>query len=281
LRAATINHGLKLLKYRLENAKFGAMSDKIKWIEPQQRYAFCALSVIPVREEPKDSAQQVTQLLFGEPIEILQHGQPWLKIRSYLDGYEGYIDHKQVLALTEKELRRWLDSSTYSNVQYQTIHGPFGAQILSGGSRIGSLREFAIGGFSYTIDLEPKPIESWAYAMSFLNTPYLWGGKSVFGIDCSGLVQNVFRQLDHNLPRDAYQQAELGSVVEFEERKVLDLAFFKNSNGKIHHVGLVGPAEQILHASGQVRLDQLTSEGIFNAAAADFTHSLYEIRRLF
>jgi cell wall-associated NlpC family hydrolase len=70
-------------------------------------------------------------------------------------------------------------------------------------------------------------------------------------------------------------------MVEFADRKVLDLAFFKNSNGKIHHVGLVGPNEQILHASGQVRLDKLTTEGIFNEAAADFTHSLCEIRRLF
>lgn len=281
LRCATIIHGLKLVKYRLENAKFGAMSDKIKWLEPQQRFAFCALSVVPVREEPKDSAQQVTQLLFGEPIEILTHGQPWLKIRSFLDAYEGFIDHKQVLALTEKELRRWLDAGIYSNQHYQTINGPYGIQNLSGGSRIGSMREFSIGDFNYTTEQQTKTTDAWEYAMSFLNTPYLWGGKSIFGIDCSGFVQNVFRQLDFNLPRDAYQQAELGNLVTFEERQPLDLAFFKNANGKIHHVGLVGPDQQILHASGQVRLDQLTAEGIFNEAAADFTHSLFEIRRLF
>ena len=82
------------------------MSEKIKWLEPHQRFAFCALSVIPVRAEPKDSAEQSTQLLFGEPIEIIAFDRPWLKIRSFLDGYEGYIDHKQVLPLTEKELRQ-------------------------------------------------------------------------------------------------------------------------------------------------------------------------------
>lgn len=281
LRCATIIHGLKLVKYRLENAKFGAMSDKIKWLEPQQRYAFCALSVVPVREEPKDSAQQVTQLLFGEPVEILAHGQPWLKIRSFLDAYEGFIDHKQVLALTEKELRRWLDASIYSNQQFQTINGPYGLQHLSGGSRIGNMCAFSIGDFHYTALQETTAIDAWAYAMSFLNAPYLWGGKSIFGIDCSGFVQNVYRQLDFNLPRDAYQQAEVGNLVSFEDRQLLDLAFFKNANGKIHHVGLVGPDEQILHASGQVRLDKLTAEGIYNEAAADFTHSLFEIRRLF
>lgn len=281
LRCTTIIHGLKLVKYRLENAKFEAMSEKIKWLEPQQRYAFCALSVVPVREEPKDSAQQVTQLLFGEPVEILTHGQPWLKIRSFLDAYEGYIDHKQVLALTEKELRRWLDASIYSNQQFQTINGPFGAQNLSGGSLIGSALAFSIGDFNYTTEQENKAIDGWTYAMSFLSTPYLWGGKSIFGIDCSGFVQNVYRQLDFNLPRDAYQQAEVGNMVAFDDRQLLDLAFFKNANGKIHHVGLVGPDEQILHASGQVRLDKLTAEGIYNEAAADFTHSLFEIRRLF
>lgn len=281
LRCTTVIHGLKLVKYRLENAKFEAMSEKIKWLEPQQRYAFCALSVVPVREEPKDSAQQVTQLLFGEPVEILAHGQPWLKIRSFLDAYEGYIDHKQVLALTEKELRRWLDASIYSNQQFQIINGPFGAQNLSGGSLIGSALAFSIGDFNYTTEQETTAIDGWAYAMSFLNTPYLWGGKSIFGIDCSGFVQNVYRQLDFNLPRDAYQQAEVGNLVSFEDRQLLDLAFFKNANGKIHHVGLVGPDEQILHASGQVRLDKLTAKGIYNEAAADFTHSLFEIRRLF
>lgn len=257
------------------------MIEKIKWLEPQQRHAFCALSVIPVREEPNDSAQQVTQLLFGEPVEILQHNRPWLKIRSYLDGYEGYIDHKQVLALTEKELRCWLDACTYSHEHFQVLNGPFGKQLLSGGSLIGSLDEFFIGNLSYTVVQKPRSIDSWAYALSFLNTPYMWGGKSSFGIDCSGLVQNVFRQLDFNLPRDAYQQAKLGAAIQFTEKKALDLAFFKNSNGKIHHVGLVGPNEQILHASGQVRLDQLKAEGIFNEAAANFTHSLFEIRRLF
>ena len=257
------------------------MSEKIKWLEPHQRFAFCALSVIPVRVEPKDSAEQSTQLLFGEPIEIIAFDRPWLKIRSFLDGYEGYIDHKQVLPLTEKELRRWLDISTYSKQHYQILQGPFGRQILSGGSLIGTDQTFQIGPYHYEIPEGNTFSEAWAYALQFLNTPYLWGGKSIFGIDCSGLTQNVYRQLDINLPRDAYQQAEIGTLVDFEERQVLDLAFFKNSSGRIHHVGLVGPEQQIIHASGQVRLDQLTSSGIFNEAAADFTHSLFEIKRLF
>jgi cell wall-associated NlpC family hydrolase len=276
-----LNHGLKLVKYRLENAKFDAMSEKIKWIEPQQRYAFCALSVIPVREQPKDSAEQTSQLLFGEPVEILLAEKPWLKVRSFLDGYEGFIDHKQVLALTEKELKRWMETHVFSSKPFLEINGPLGTQFLSGGALIGGHSHFKIGNYEYSYQMTQQKTDIWNYALSFLNTPYLWGGKSIFGIDCSGLVQNVCRQLDINLPRDAYQQAEIGTVVDFQDRQKLDLAFFKNTAGRIHHVGLVGPYDQILHASGQVRLDKLTEVGIYNEAASDFTHSLFEIRRLF
>ncbi|MFM7006972.1 MAG: NlpC/P60 family protein [Flavobacteriales bacterium] len=265
------------------------MSEKIKWIEPQQRYAFCALAVIPVRTEPKDSAEQCTQLLFGEPIEITEYQQPWLKIRSFLDGYEGYIDHKQVFALSEKEVRRWLDTSTYQTAKTLVITGPMGLQLLSRGSLIGLEPSFHIGAYPYNLEAlsfadatrEIYPQHAWAYAADFLNTPYLWGGKSIFGIDCSGFVQQVFRQLDLNLPRDAYQQAEHGTIVKYEERQELDLAFFKNAAGRIHHVGIIGPGQQIIHASGQVRYDVLMAEGIFNEAAGNFTHSLFEIRRLF
>lgn len=265
------------------------MSEKIKWIEPQQRYAFCALAVIPVRTEPKDSAEQCTQLLFGEPIEITEYQQHWLKIRSLLDGYEGYIDHKQVFALSEKELRRWLDTSSYQAAKTLEITGPMGLQLLSRGSLIGLEPSFHIGSYQYNLEAissaeatrEIYPHQAWAYATEFLNTPYLWGGKSIFGIDCSGFVQQVYRKLNHNLPRDAYQQAELGTIVKYEECQVLDLAFFKNAAGRIHHVGIIGQEQQILHASGQVRCDELRKEGIFNEAAGNFTHSLFEIRRIF
>ncbi|MFM8963573.1 MAG: C40 family peptidase, partial [Sphingomonadales bacterium] len=198
-----------------------------------------------------------------------------------LDGYEGFIDHKQVLPLTDKELRRWLDQFRYAMSPTLFIQGPMGPQLLSGGALVGAEAEFEIGSYYYQIQNELVASDCWSYALSFLNTPYLWGGKSHFGVDCSGLVQNVFRQLQFNLPRDAYQQATHGQMISFEERQILDLAFFKNADGRIHHVGIIGPEDQILHASGQVRIDTLTQEGIFNASAAKITHSLYQIRRLF
>ncbi|MEY3504852.1 MAG: hypothetical protein RL349_1448 [Bacteroidota bacterium] len=257
------------------------MNDKIKWIEPQQRFAFCALSAIPLRKEPKDSAEQVSQMLFGEPLEVLEYTKPWLKVRSLLDGYEGYIDHKQVIALTDKELKRWMDSYIIANTHYVQVTGPSGPQMISGGSFIGNQAYFQIGNYTFQTITQQVATDAWTYALGFLNTPYLWGGKSIFGIDCSGLVQNVYRLLDINLPRDAEQQVEIGMAVNFKDRQALDLAFFKNQAGRVHHVGIIGPELQILHASGQVRIDKLTEEGIYNDAAGNFTHSLFEIRRLF
>ncbi|MEN9940986.1 MAG: hypothetical protein RL286_482 [Bacteroidota bacterium] len=264
------------------------MSEKIKWITAKQQYAFCALAVIPVRTEPSDAAEQSTQLLFGEALEVISLNMPWLQIRTLHDGYEGYIDFKQVLPLTEKELRRWLDAKTANNKQLLEILGPLGTQLLPGGAFIGTDACFQIGAFNYQLKDEAQNsiLEAynqqtiWQYIQAFSNTPYLWGGRSIFGIDCSGFAQNVFRLLDYNLPRDAYQQAELGAVVSYEERQALDLAFFINAKGKIHHVGIVTENGDIIHASGQVRTDALLPSGIYNAAAEQQTHQLHEIRRI-
>jgi hypothetical protein len=261
------------------------MSNKIKWIAPQQQYAFCALSVIPVRTEPSDAAEICTQLLFGETIEVLEYSQPWLKIQNLQDGYIGYIDFKQVLPLTAKELRRWQDEAEVSSEFSSKLIGPNGAFNITGGALIGASPLFQIGAYEFQQPEDSKQLallnkaNIWNYILSFLNTPYLWGGRSHFGIDCSGFVQNVFRQLELKLPRDAYQQAELGADIHFEEKQALDVAFFINAKEKIHHVGIIMADGNIIHASGQVRIDALTQTGIFNEAGQCQTHQLHCIKR--
>jgi hypothetical protein len=257
------------------------MNQKLSWMTEGQRYGFAALSVIPVRASANDSSEQVTQLLFGEPIEILSYQFPWLAIRSLQDGYEGYVDHKQILPLTEKEWRRWHDEGEFLCNAMIQINGPMGIQTISAGSMISPSKDFNIGPYNYQHINRLETLNAWDFALQFLNTPYLWGGRSIFGIDCSGFTQSVYRQIGTNLPRDAYQQAECGQIIAFEERQLMDLAFFINGEGRIHHVGLIGAKDQLLHASGQVRIDLLLEEGIYNEAANKITHSLYQIKRLF
>jgi hypothetical protein len=257
--------------------------NNLKLITENQKLAFCLVSVAPLRNDPNDGAEIVSQLIFGEPVEVLLFGEPWVKIRTILDGYEGFVDIKHLLPLTEKEFKKWLNEFSYQQEFTKFIIAPWGKQLISMGSLISSEPNFKIGEFHFSLHIEElkvtkSPVE---LAKVLLNVPYLWGGKSVFGIDCSGFVQLIFRLHDFNLPRDAYQQAEIGELIEYQDSKPGDLAYFINKNGKIIHVGILIENSNIIHASGRVRIDQLTESGIYNADYDKETHQLHCIKRVF
>ena len=255
--------------------------NNLKLICPSQTKAFCFVSIAPLRKEASDASEMVSQLLFGEPIEVLEYAQPWIKIRTILDGYEGYMDIKQVLPLTEKEFRRWMDNLTYQQENTLCLSSSIGTIYSSKGSMIGDETSFQIGDLELQCERKPEVKNSiWEDALTYLNVPYLWGGKSIWGIDCSGFVQAVYRLHDVNLPRDAYEQAEIGNTISFEDCQENDLAYFSNAAGKIIHVGILGKDKQIIHASGRVRIDELREEGIWNETYEKFSHTLSHIRRL-
>ena len=117
-------------------------------------------------------------------------------------------------------------------------------------------------------------------AFKFLNSTYLWGGKSVFGIDCSGFTQSVYKFLNISLLRDAQQQATQGELIGFlQEARCGDLAFFDNEAGQIIHVGILLSAHEIIHAAGKVRIDKIDNEGIVHAQTGQRTQRLRIIRR--
>lgn len=246
--------------------------------------AFCKVNISPVRSTNSDTAEIVTQLLFGEVFEIQTYESSWCKINVYKDNYEGWIDIKHLELLTAKEVARWLDNQLLESNLLRQLETPWGKQWISRGAYVGATNgNFNIGKhtFSFT-EQKPKIDFQTIQELSFeyLNTPYLWGGKSPFGIDCSGFTQSVYRFFDINLPRDAYQQAELGLVVDFSERLPGDLAFFNSDNGKIIHVGIIVDKNRIIHASGQVRIDTLLESGIFNESIKEITHKLCAIKRV-
>ncbi|HNC29596.1 MAG TPA: C40 family peptidase, partial [Cyclobacteriaceae bacterium] len=114
----------------------------------------------------------------------------------------------------------------------------------------------------------------------YLNAPYLWGGKSPFGIDCSGFVQMVFKINGYKLQRDSAQQAKQGKNVSFQDMLPGDLMFFKNKENQIVHVGIFMGDEKIIHASGKVRIDHVNEEGILHMESRVYTHSFSLARRI-
>jgi gamma-D-glutamyl-L-lysine dipeptidyl-peptidase len=247
-----------------------------------EQLAYCFVAVAPVRAENSDRSEIVTQLLFGEVVTILEGSEQWRKIRTLADGYEGWVDGKQLRSLTKKEVSRWLDGRTVEHSLVRRLRSSAGELHITRGAFVpaDAEGEFYIGNDRYEFPdtPEPEPDSLVGLAVSYLNVPYLWGGKTPFGIDCSGFTQTVFRIFSVNLPRDASQQAEHGMEVDLPDALPGDLAFFINDSGRIHHVGIALGDGKIIHASGFVRIDELTPEGIFRDG--ERTHRLHCLRRM-
>jgi hypothetical protein len=248
------------------------------------KYAFSKVSIAPLRADKSDKAEIVSQVLFGEIVEIIQVENNWTKLRTYLDNYEGWSDTKQFTVLSEKEMKKTLDTLTLLQEQIAEIKTPWGNQFIFKGAFVPAdfSKVFKIGSSEFEfINLPSKKFVSIEEAaISYLNSPYLWGGKTPFGIDCSGFTQQVFRFFDFNLPRDCSQQIEHGSEIPFENSQVGDLAFFHNPEGKIIHVGIILAEKKIIHASGFVKIDLLKEDGIYSNELGLKTHALSKIKRL-
>lgn len=247
------------------------------------KQAFCFVSISPVRKSNSDTSEIVTQLLFGEIVTILEVGEPWTKIAILNDGYEGFIDVKHIFYLTDKEVRRWQEALSNLHSREITIRSNNGIQRICRGSFLPEKSsQFNIGEHQFELlEKDNEKLDSIIdYAKDYLNTPYLWGGKSPFGIDCSGYTQVIFRLFNINLPRDASEQVTHGSEVDFDDINEGDLAFFENSKGAVTHVGICDGEGNIYHASGHVRKDSLKIEGIYRDDFSIITHNLTRIKRI-
>ncbi len=236
-------------------------------------YGICDLSVIPIRKEGSHTSEMVSQLLYNEMYEVLDEKPGWKLIRTMSDQYEGWIQGIQHHEIDEQEVLALKAKESYI-VDQPTI--TYKGKSLS----IGTIVHEPVAG-SMTIPGRFVPAMMIEFAQKFMDAPYLWGGRSIFGIDCSGFVQLCARAAGKLLPRDASEQIKEGELVYFlPEIQPGDLAFFGNEDGKIVHVGMMLDNERIIHCSGQVRIDYLDQTGIFNKERNEHTHRLQVIKRL-
>jgi gamma-D-glutamyl-L-lysine dipeptidyl-peptidase len=249
-------------------------------------YFHCTVPVAPVRSEPLHRSEMVTQLLFGEAVELVETAAGgWAKVTSNYDGYIGWITQSHISTIPTVQPLPYTLASQYINtvkVNGQPMQVPYGSHIPTDALALNTSR--LTWDFSPALTAVQHPAafgEVVPIAHLYLNTPYLWGGKTVWGTDCSGLVQQVYKWVGLHLPRDAWQQAEKGTPLDFLlQAQPGDLAFFDNAEGRIIHTGILLNSHTILHASGKVRIDSIDTEGIVNSDTGARTHHLRTIKRM-
>lgn len=246
----------------------------------------CCVPVSPIRKEPAHRAEMISQQLFGEECILLEEKNDWMRIQMRWDNYEGWITKNHVLPIDSFDDSIALTTEWITEVKWkgENMFLPLGCNL----HRYEKAESKWLGhSFSTNGKLwnprEHKPegdaIKNLAF--QFLNTPYLWGGRSVFGIDCSGLVQLVFKFFNIRLPRDSSQQVLIGKEFDLKNAHCGDLAFFENEHGKVTHVGILLNNQTIIHASGKVRIDPIDDKGIISADTGLRTHQLHSVRRYF
>jgi len=252
------------------------------------KYGISNLAIVPMRIEAVDQAEMVNQILFGEHFKVLEIRKEWSKVRLAHDSYEGWVCNKQWIEI-EEDIYKQLDKEVatiaidildiISKDHHQPIViGSILPSFKSGHALINNEMYRFDGLTTAGFTKKEKLVEN---ALMYLNAPYLWGGRSPLGIDCSGFTQMVYRLQGIDLPRDACQQAEVGTTLSFvEESEAGDLVFFDNNEGRITHVGIILENNHIIHASGKVRVDRIDQQGIFNKELGTHTHKLRLIKSI-
>tara|TARA_B110000116_G_scaffold2192_2_gene1941 strand:+ start:9 stop:773 length:765 start_codon:yes stop_codon:yes gene_type:complete len=251
-------------------------------------FGISILSVVPIRKQASNQSEMTTQLIFGEHYKILESQKEWSKIQIAHDKYVGWISNNQIYRIDQEEYEKLeKEIPTLTTDILDIIEGETHQPIVIGSvlptyksdhALINNKMFKFLGKKTQGFSQKKHLINN---AMIFLNAPYLWGGRTPFGIDCSGFTQIIYRLQGINIPRDAYKQAEIGTTLSFiNESEEGDLAFFDNAEGKIIHVGIIMKKNYIIHASGKVRIDKIDQEGIFNIEKKKHTHKLRIIKSI-
>ena len=257
------------------------------------QYIFCTVSVAAMRKEASHRSEMVSQLLFGEFGYVMEQSTDFVRIKCLYDGYEGWVALNQVTfvnadAVTETTVYTDAELSPVLVKGSDAMQVSYATPVYTG---VGESNSMNIGPYEFAYPETPKQWDASkmpftaanlrAVANKYLHTAYLWGGRSIYGLDCSGFVQQVYKMFDIRLLRDAHLQADQGvSVEKLADARIGDAVFFHNDAGRIIHVGILLSNNEIIHASGKVRIDTIDEEGIINRETGQRTHYLTCIRRM-
>ncbi len=248
------------------------------------QFGICTLSIVSVRSSADDTSEIISQILYGEHFKILECRKNWSKIRIAFDGCEGWVINHQIKFIehnTFQNLER-TKNPLYSNelVSFvETEESILLPIVLGSSTQNAPLLTHKFDGSQSTKKSNKANLVR--TALLFLNAPYLWGGKTPFGIDASGFTQMVYKINGFRLLRRVSEQSEQGSPLSFiEESEAGDLVFFDNKEGEIHHVGLIMDNNYVIHVYGKVRIDRLDHTGIFNAEMGKYSHQLRVIKKI-
>lgn len=260
-------------------------------------------SVVPVRAEAREGAEQLTQMLFGETCEVLEQQLRWNRVKLHSDGQEGWADYKMITPMSPSEYQSYSEAYKTSAcviypMAYAVSENNQQTIPLTAGTRLTNYKDgrFEVLGVGFRIDasmVAEKPLELNHQNLQqvvrfFLNVPYLWGGKNAMGMDCSGFTQTIMGIFGRRLLRNASEQATQGKQVNsLKEVETGDLVFFDHDDGRISHVGIVLDNERVIHCSGRVKVEKLDEKGISSVEQSDpqhpqgiYTHHLVCIRRV-
>ena len=257
-------------------------------------YGISSLSIIPVRKEPSEKSEMVTQILYGEHFKIGEQMVGWSNVELAYDGYQGWIDSKMITPLPQRTLSK-IEKNPFAVTGDIFSIIPVNDEqnlMLTAGSTLPVWRpykkEFSVNKDTFKLKGEvfygelkdPRNIAI-KQALKYFNAPYLWGGRSPFGIDCSGFTQIIYKMIGIQIPRDASQQVKVGTALSFvDEAQPGDLAFFDDEEGNIVHVGIIWKRNKIIHASGKVRIDNVDQFGIFNVDTKRYTHKMRVMKKI-
>lgn len=250
------------------------------------QYVAAIVPAAPLRSEASHRSEMISQMLFGEKAVVLDQKGDFSKIKNLFDHYEGWIQTSQLTEVSKHFMS--VKPTGYTEKNNTVLFFNDSVMILSAGTPIYRVRKIGKYKIKYK---KVKPIfadyadyseeKITGLAAQYMNTSYLWGGRSSFGIDCSGFSQQVLKHFGKMLKRDASQQATQGEVVGFlQAAQCGDLAFFDNEEGHITHVGILLSPNTIIHSSGRVHIDKIDNEGIISTDLGVRTHRLRIIRRL-